>query len=569
MSVIIEKKRRKYFPENFSGEDGEEVGTFLKEMLDTEISSSEDLIALIEKFGEMNDILEEVGAWKEIRMTQFADDQSYAKMQADFYEFVIASNQPLFVQLDRKIYESEFFAELPRERYGQMGKIVGNEIELYREENIPLFVKENELAGKYNEIYSQLTVQFEGEEKTIDQMDLILKDKDRDRREKAWRLVYQKFLEKRDEFEKLFDEMKKLRVEISKNAGFANYRDYKHQSLERFDYSPEDLLQFHKSVREAVLPQLQKLNRRRREILNVEVLRPWDMSAELDGKVLRPFSDVKDLLAGSMNILNKIDPEFGDVLAVLSENSLLDLPNRKGKAQGGYCCPLPETGAAFIFMNAIGTQDNVRTLLHESGHSLHDFYVKNEKILVYKDWPMEVAEISSMSMELFTLDYLDEFYKDSEDIKKAKREQLEDCLSIFSGVAVGDAFQHWVYLNPECLPEERDREFARLKGEFSAEVDWSGLEKEKEIGWLRVHHFFEVPFYYIEYAISQLGAIALYKQYKENPKQAIENYKKFLKLGYSKSVPEIYAAAGIKFDFSKEYLQEMADFVMEELEKVK
>lgn len=219
-------------------------------------------------------------------------------------------------------------------------------------------------------------------------------------------------------------------------------------------------------------------------------------------------------------------------------------------------------------MNAVGIQTDVRTILHEAGHSFHAFAVRDEKIGSYRDSPHEVNEVSSMSMELFTLDYLDEFYKDKEDIKKAKREQLESALSIFPMVAVVDALQHWTYLNPNHTSEERDSEFAKLKDRFDVGVDWSGLEREKGIGWLRVHHIFEVPFYYIEYAIAQLGAIALYKEYKENPKQAIENYKKFMALGYSKSVPEIYAAAGIRFDFSKEYLQEMVDFVMEKLGKV-
>ena len=567
MSITVEKKKRIHFPEDLGVEEWGELEKVLKEMETAEISSAEDLIKFIEKYSELSDILEEVGAWKTIKMTQCADDAELAQVQADFYEFIIAPSEPYFFKLDKKIFESDFFKELPEERYGHLGEILKNEIEMFREENIPLSVKENTLVNKYGEIYSKLTVEFEGQEKTLKEMELVLKDEDRSKREKAWRLVSQKMLEKRGEFEQLFDELKSLRIRIAKNAGFDNYRDYMHKAYGRFDYTPEDLLEFHNSIEAVVLPAMDKIDKERKEKLGVDTLRPWDMSVDLDGKILKPFFDVKDLLSGSIRILKKIDSDFADILAAMSEKNLLDLSNRKGKAPGGYCCFLPETRAPFIFMNAVGLHVDVRTLLHESGHSFHGFSKKEEKIAEYKNTPSEVAELASMSMELFILDFLDEFYKDGEDFKKAKREQLESVLYIFPMVAVGNAFQFWIYLNPKHSPEERGREFARLKDKFNMGVDWSGLEKEREIGWLRVLHFFEVPFYYIEYAIAQLGAIALYKEYKENPKQAIENYKKFMALGYSKSVPEIYAAAGIKFDFSKEYLQEMVDFVMEELEK--
>ncbi|MDD3191019.1 MAG: M3 family oligoendopeptidase [Candidatus Pacebacteria bacterium] len=564
----MKEKVRKYFPQDFKIEKWDELKKVLQEMLETEIMSTDNLIGFIDKYGELSDILEEVGAWKQIRMTQFADDPKLAKEQTDFYEFVVAPATPYFFELDKKIFENEFFRELPREKYGHLGKILHNEIEIFREENIPLLVKENELANKYGEICSQLTVEFEGKEKTLDEMSLVLKDKNREKREKAWRLVQNKMLEKKEEFEKLFDDLKALRGQIAKNAGFDNYRDFAHQSSGRFDYTPEDLYKFHNSVETVVLSVLKKINQERKEKLGVETLRPWDMSVDLEGNTLKPFKDTRELLAGSINILKKMDQDFADIIIFMSENKLLDLDNRKGKSPGGYSCSLNETGADFIFMNAIGVQNDVQTLLHESGHALHAFAMDRENISKYKNPPMEVNELASMSMELFILDYLGEFYSDKNDIKKAKKEQFEDVLFAFPAIMVGDAFQHWIYLNPEKNAEERDGEFAKLKDRFATGVDWSGLEKEREIGWLGVLHFFEVPFYYIEYAIAQLGAIALYKHFKENPERAICDYKKFMALGYSKSVPEIYAAAGIKFDFSKEYLREMIDFMVGELEKL-
>lgn len=568
MSLKFEKGKRKYIPEDFKAESWEELEIELQKLLSQEINSQEDLINLIEASGELNDILEEIGAWKQIRMTQFADNPQYAKEQSDFYENVIAPGHKHFFELDKKIFENSFFAQLPQERYAHLGLILKNEIELFCEKNTALFVEENKLSSKYGDIYSQMTINFEGEEKTLDAMSVFLLEGDRGIREKAWRLVANKMLEKRDEFEKLFDDLKELRIQIAKNAGFSNYRDYVHKAYGRFDYTPEDLYEFHESVRSVVIPVLVKITERRKKALGVEFLRPWDTEVYLGGKKLKPFEKVEDLISGSVKILEKIDPEFAKILSMMKENGFLDLENRKGKAPGGYSCSLKETKANFIFMNAVGSQRDVQTLLHESGHALHSITKSKETISEYKNTPMEVAELASMSMELISMEYWNEFYKDNRDFYIAKKEQLEDILYILPIAMVIDSFQHWTYLNPNHSAEERDKKFAEIKGSFSSGVDWSQLEKELEVGWLRVLHVFEAPFYYIEYAISQLGAIALWKSYKENPEKAIACYKNFMKLGYSKSVPEIYAAAGIKFDFSREYLQEMIDFVMSELEKL-
>jgi oligoendopeptidase F len=568
MSLKFEKGKRKYIAEDFKAESWEELEIELQKLLSQEINSQEDLINLIEASGELNDILEEIGAWKQIRMTQFADNPQYAKEQSDFYENVVAPGHKHFFELDKKIFENDFFAQLPQERYSHLGLILKNEIELFREENTPLFVEENKLSSKFGEMYSQLTVSFEGEEKTLDAMSVFLLEEDREIREKAWRIVANKMLEKRDGFEKLFDDLKELRIQIAKNAGFANYRDYMHKAYGRFDYTPEDLYEFHESVRSVVVPVLVKITERRKKVLKVESLRPWDTEVSLGGKKLKPFEKFEELLSGSIEILEKIDPEFARVLSMMKESGFLDLENRKGKAPGGYSCTLKETKANFIFMNAVGSQRDVQTLLHESGHAFHSIAKSKETISEYKNTPMEVAELASMSMELISMEYWDGFYKDNRDFYIAKKEQLEDTLYILPIAMVIDSFQHWIYLNPSHSAEERNKKFAEIKKSFGSGVDWSQLEKELEVGWLRVLHVFEAPFYYIEYAISQLGAIALWKSYKENPENAIACYKKFMKLGYSKSVPEIYAAAGIKFDFSKEYLEEMIDFVMGELEKL-
>lgn len=565
---VITKKKRVYFDEKFEGDIWDDVEKELKEIENQEINSIKDLEVLIEKYSELTYIIEETYAWKYIKMTCNADNSQCSKAFNEFYAQVISKSQPYDFRFKKKVYESPYKSQLTEEKYGHFIKIISKDIEIFREENIPLMVKENELGNKYGEIMSKITVEFEGEEKTLIQMRKYLKDPQRDKREKAWTLISEKMLEKKDELDKLFDDLKELRIKIAENAGFDNYRDYMHKAKGRFDYTPEDIFRFHESVEKVVIPFLKELSEGRKEKLKIQTLRPWDTEVDTDGKVLQPFDNVEEFVDKAIKILYKIKPEFGKKIQMMKNSKFLDLENRRGKAPGGYNFPLAEHGAAFIFMNAVGLNSDVKTLLHESGHAMHSFAKADEKISQYKDTPSELAELASMSMELLTMEYLDEYYKDEEDLRKAKRELLEGTIQFLPWGMIVDAFQQWIYTKPNHTIEERTECFKSLMDRFNVGVDWSDFDAEKGLRWLRQLHIFEVPFYYIEYAISQLGAIAIYKNYKEKGAKAIEEYENFLKLGYSKSVSEIYNAAGIKFDFSEEYLKEIVEFIKNELEVI-
>jgi oligoendopeptidase F len=565
---VITKKKRLYFDNDFTADKWEYVEKELKEIESQEITSKEDLQILIEKYSELTYIIEETYAWKYIKMTCNADNPQYSKAFNEFFSQVISKSQPYDFRFKKKIYESPYKSELCKEKYGHFIRIISKDIEIFREENVPLMVKENELGNKYGEIISKITIEFDGEDKTLKQMRKYLKDPNRDKREQAWKLISEKMLEKSDELNKLFDELKEIRIQIAKNAGFDNYRDYMHRAKGRFDYTPEDIFRFHKSVEKIVIPYLKELSEERKQKLKIQNLRPWDTEVDIDGKVLKPFDDIEEFVDKAIRILNRVKPQFGKKLEMMKDSKFLDLENRKGKAPGGYNFPLAEHGAAFIFMNSVGLNSDVKTLLHESGHAIHSFAKANEKISQYKDTPSELAELASMAMELLTLEYLDEYYEDEEDLKKAKREQLEGTIQFLPWAMIVDAFQQWIYTNPNHTVEERTEYFKTLMDRFNISVDWSGFDAEKGARWLRQLHIFEVPFYYIEYAISQLGAIAIYKNYNENGAKAIKEYENFLELGYSKSVREIYAAAGIKFDFSEEYLKEIVEFIKNELKEI-
>lgn len=562
----IKKSHRKYFSADLDVTSWDNVKQELEELKNMAINSKNDLIKFMEKGGELSDILMEEMAWRYINMTRFADKEEYAKKYNSFFENIISKVQPYNHEFDKKFYNSPYRKELEQEKYKLLNKIIANDIELFRKENIPLQVKERKLANKYGSTYSKMTVEYDGEEKTLSQLGVYMKEQDRKVREEVWKLRMNRMQQEREKLNQLFNELKEVRIKQAHNAGFDNYRDYMHKSKGRFSYTPADLEKFHKSVEKVVVPFLKELTEERKEKLGIDSIRPWDTSVSVDGKKLKPFEDTDKLLDGSIAILKSVKEKFGINLNKMKNTKLLDLENRKGKAPGGYNYPLRETKAPFIFMNAVGIHRNVTTLLHESGHAMHTFAMKDLKINAFKSLPSEVAELASMSMEFLSMPYWDVFYQDEADLKKAKREQLESAVKMLPWFMIVDAFQHWIYLNPEHTVEEREEYFLSLLERFDTGVNWDGLEKYKKLNWLFQLHIFEVPFYYIEYGISQLGALSIYRNYKKlGKKEALKKYENFLKLGYTKPVDKIYETAGINFDFSEKNITELVNFVKEEL----
>jgi oligoendopeptidase F len=360
------------------------------------------------------------------------------------------------------------------------------------------------------------------------------------------------------------------RHQVALNAGFENYRDYKFAELGRFDYTKEDCFQFHEAVKLHVMPLIEKIYTRKKEKLGVDALKPWDLEAEPSGtKPLRPFTDGKDLYEKSVACFEQIDPFFADCLRKMNELKHFDLESRKGKAPGGYNCPLAESGAPFIFMNAAGQMSDVTTMVHEGGHAVHSFLAHPLSLSAFKEYPMEIAEVASMAMELFSMQHWQPFFEKESDLNRAIEHQLERTITIFPWIAIIDKFQHWVYTNPAHTIEQRTNAWQNIVKEFSSKtLNQSGLKEFRAIGWQRQLHLFEVPFYYIEYGIAQLGAIGMWMQYQKNPKEALENYMNALALGGTKTLPELYQTAGLEFNFSPAYVKSLMEFTNQELEKL-
>ncbi|KLA25542.1 M3 family oligoendopeptidase [Bacillus cereus] len=471
---------------------------------------------------------------------------------------------------DNKYLESPFRMELDVKKFSLLDKRIKNAQTLFCEKNIDLEITEDKLVTEYFEITGGLTAQWDGEEKTVTELQSYLQDPDRHIRKKAKTLISATFLSVEDTLQHILNELIAIRHQKAKNIQLDNYRDYMFKKHERFDYTPDDCYELAESIRKYVVPLIDKIFNEKKSELQVDSLRPWDLKATAPNqKALKPIEDASELIEKSSYILHKLDPEFSILLNRMHKNNCLDLESRKGKAPGGFCEYLPASRLSFIFMNLNHTHDDVTIFLHEMGHSIHNECMKQLELQKYLEIPSESAELASMTMELFSMEYWGTFYDNSEEFIKAKLDFFKDIVKYLPPMLIVDQFQHWMYENPNHTAKERNEKYLELHNTYQSNVvNIEGYENWIATGWLPVLHIFEIPFYYIEYAIAQLGALQMYKQYKENPKQAIENYKKALSLGSSKSLPEIYEAAGIRFDFSGETIKELMLFVEDELESL-
>ncbi len=568
MTADILSIQRAYLPKDFTVTDWAAIEPYLKELLDRPINSLSDLEAWLKDVSETEAVIGEDAAWRQIRMTCDTENKTLEDAFTFFVMEIQPKMQPYADALNRKLINNEYTAQLDKEAYHVYLRNVRKSIELFREENIPLQAEAAVLAQQYGVISGKMSVEVDGQEYTLQQASKFLESEDRSLREAVYRKIQERRLQDKDTLNDLFSQLVEKRNQMALNAGFANYRDYKFADLGRFDYTKEDCFRFHQAVKESVVPLVDFIYDRKRQKLGLPSLRPWDTEAEPAGiKPLRPFTTGEDLVAKTIECFNRMNPFFGACLVKMKDMGRLDLDSRKGKAPGGYNCPLPETGAPFIFMNAAGQMGDVTTMVHEGGHAIHSFLAHPLPLTAFKEYPMEVAEVASMAMELFSMDEWDVFFDNPEDLKRAKEHQLERVLTIFPWIATIDKFQHWVYEHPQHTLEERAAAWRSILAEFSSvAIDVSGLEEYRQNSWQRQLHLFEVPFYYIEYGIAQLGAIGLWKQYKEDKQKGISNYIKALQLGGTKTLPELYAAAGLQFSFSPDYISELMLFVQGELQ---
>jgi oligoendopeptidase F len=566
----IQKQTRTFLPENFTVTDWPSLEPYFKELLDRDIADKTSLEQWLKDQSELEAAVSEDACWRQIRMTCDTENKSLEEAFNYFCMQIQPQIQPMADALNKKLMASPLLNSLEKDTYHTFLRSISRSIDLFREENIPLQAEMSVLQQQFGQITGAMMVTVNGTEYTLQQAGKFLENSDRNLREEVYRKIQDRRLQDKPKLDELYDKLIALRHQAAQNAGFENYRDFRFKELGRFDYSKEDCYQFHEAVKLHVLPLVNEIYKKKKEKLGLENLRPWDMDAEPEGtQPLRPFTHSDELLQKSIDCFNQLRPFFGQCLQKMHDLKHLDLESRKGKAPGGYNCPLAESGAPFIFMNAAGQMNDVTTMLHEGGHAVHSFLAHPLPLTGFKEYPMEIAEVASMAMELFTMDHWESFFTNDKDLRRAKEHQLERVISIFPWIAIIDKFQHWVYEHPVHTHEERTEAWVGVLKEFQdSVVDYSGLETYRSNAWQRQLHLFEVPFYYIEYGIAQLGAIGMWMQYKTNKQSAIDNYCNALALGGTKTLPELYKTAGLEFDFSPDKIKVLMDFVKNEMENL-
>ncbi|HEY5234509.1 MAG TPA: M3 family oligoendopeptidase [Verrucomicrobiae bacterium] len=530
-----------------------------------QIKSAAELEKWLLDWSELEAALAEESSRRYIAMTCHTDNADAEKAYLHFVENVEPQLKPRQFALENIYAAHPLREKLPRERFFVFDRDVKNRVELFRPENVSLETGEVKLSQQYQKLSGSLTVNFRGGEKTLVQMGRYLEEPDRALRQESWELVAKHRLQEADKFDDIFDEQIKLRRQIANNSGFENYRDYSFRKLGRFDYTPDDCVKFRDAVENEIMPIVRELQSQRREQLKLEKLRPWDLAVDpLNRPPLKPFVEVGEMVSRTQKIFNSLDNGLAGGFRQMDDLKLLDLDNRKGKAPGGYQSTLSESRLPFIFMNAIGLQRDVETILHEAGHAFHALATRDEDLYAYRGAPIEFCEVASMSMELLGNEFIGEFYPPAE-ASRARRVHLEGIVAVFPWIATVDTFQHWIYTHPNHTRDGRKSAWLELMDRFGGEVDWTGFENAHANLWHRQLHIFLHPFYYIEYGIAQLGALQVWANSKLDRAKALDDYKKSLALGGSRPLPELFSAAGCQFEFSERTIRPLAKMLREEL----
>ena len=551
---------------DFDATQWENIEPFTKNLLERKLTCSVCLETLIKDASTLAEHVSEAGALLYIGMTCDTESEEKRDLFLDFVSNVRPKLSEFSDALNRRIVEHSAVGDLP-DRYVLMLRGMRTDIEIFRKENIPLNVKQTELVTEAQGITGGMTVEFDGDERTFPQMSVYLESNERSVRQAAWTAMSERRMQDHERMSEIFDELVTLRHQIALNAGFESYTQYMFKAMHRFDYSIDDCLEFHDSVESVCMPLLREINRERKEALGLNNLSPWDVNEktgagpDIHGREpLRPFETVDEMVEKLSEMFHEISGDLGIKFDKLVEMDTLDLDTRKGKAPGGYQYYLEKSRVPFIFMNAAGLQGDLETMIHEAGHAFHSLYCGHLELIGERDYPIEFAEVASMSMELLTQPWWNKFY-DKEEADRARRTHLEGVVFLLPWIATIDSFQHWIYENPGHTREERSEAWLSIRGRFGSEMDWMGHSEFKEVSWQQQGHLYGVPFYYIEYGIAQLGSLQLWKTQLDNPQKALDDYANAMKLGNTRTLPELFSSADLKLGFDEGHFLSLMDSV--------
>ncbi|MAS17594.1 MAG: hypothetical protein CMA36_04240 [Euryarchaeota archaeon] len=545
-----------FVPDGFDATIWENIQPLTNDLMERQLSCSSCIQGLISDSSELAEHISETGALLYIGMTCDTESEEKKESFLDFMSNIRPKLSEFSDALNRRIVNHSSVDDLPS-RYDLMLRGMRTDVEIFRKANIPLGVRQTELVTKAQTINGAMTVEFEGQEMTFPQMSKYLESNDRSQRQAAWMAMSARRMEDSERLSDIFDELITIRHQMATNAGFESYTQYMFRAMHRFDYTIEDCLEFHDSVESVCMPILKKINQERCDGLGIGELSPWDVNEkggsgpDIHGREpLRPFETVDEMVEKLSVMFHEISSDLGGKFDKLVEMDTLDLETRKGKAPGGYQYYLEKSRVPFIFMNAAGLQGDLETMIHEAGHAFHSLYCGHLELIDERDYPIEFAEVASMSMELLTQPWWDKFYE-SEEADRARRAHLEGVVFLLPWIATIDSFQHWIYANPGHSKEERAEVWLSIRDKFGSDMDWTGHTDFRELSWQQQGHLFGVPFYYIEYGIAQLGSLQLWKTQMGDPQKALDDYANAMSLGNTRTLPELFSAADLELGFNE------------------
>ena len=562
-----------FVPEDLDATKWENLEVFVNDLLERELNCSGCLENLITDSSELAEHISEAGALLYIGMTCETENEEKKGSFLDFMGNVRPKLSEFSDSLNRRIVNHPALGDLPA-RYDLMIRGIRTDVEIFRKENIPLGVRQTELVTESQTINGAMIVDFDGDERTIPQMRGYLESNDRAEREAAWSAVAERRMQDNERLSEIFDELIEIRHQMALNAGFESYTHYMFRAMHRFDYSVDDCMEFHDSIEAVCMPILSEINNERSGVLGIGKLSPWDVNEktgvgpDIHGREpLRPFQTVDEMVSILSVMFNEMSQDLGAMFEKLVEMDTLDLDTRKGKAPGGYQYYLEKSGVPFIFMNAAGLQGDLETMIHEAGHAFHSLYCGHLDLIHERDYPIEFAEVASMSMELLSHPGWSKFY-DEEEADRARRTHLEGVVFLLPWIATIDSFQHWIYSNPGHTREERAEVWLSIRERFGSKMDWSGHSDFREVSWQQQGHLFGAPFYYIEYGIAQLGSLQLWKTHRGDSQKALDDYASAMTLGNTRPLPELFSAAGLKLGFDEGHVSSLLDEVDEALSEL-
>ena len=566
--------KRTFVPADLNPAEFSQIEVLCRQLLDRPVETPQQLERWLLDWSELAAAVDEYGGRRYIEKSCHTDDPALEQAYLHFVEKIEPAYKPLQFQLQKKYLASPARQPLSERgpRYRMLERNWRADVEIFREENVPLETEATRIVNEYDKTMGAMVVNFRGREYTLQQLARFLEEPDRQTRQEAWEVSTDRRLADREKIEDLFDQLLPLRERIGRNAGMPDFRAFIWKAARRFDYTPQDCLRFSDAIAATCVPLVRELDRRRRQDLGLPRLRPWDRDVDPRGRPpLRPFreDETDKFINGTKAIFERLSPQLAEEFESLRANGNLDLASRKGKQPGGYQYSLEESRQPFVFMNAAGVHRDVEVLLHEGGHAFHHLAAAATEPLVWlRSAPIEFCEVASMAMEALGCEHFDAFYPSGADAARGKRAYLEGVIRFFPWMAIIDSFQHWIYTHPGHTRDQRAAEWLRLMDKFFSDVDWTGYEAVRESWWQRQLHLFHHPFYYVEYGIAQLGALQLWMKARHDPRRAIANYRSALALGGTRPLPELFAAAGVSFDFSEKTLRPLMDALQEELARL-